>query len=87
MASKRNGTLYIGVTLDLIRRAYEHKSGLVDGFTKKYNVKSLVYYEHFANINDAINREKKLKKLYRREKLKLIEDLNPKWEDLYVKML
>ncbi len=83
LCSKRNGTLYIGVTNNLMRRVYEHKQKMIKGFTKKYHVCRLVYAEKFDNINDAINREKCLKKWKRSWKLRLIEELNPKWEDLY----
>jgi putative endonuclease len=82
LASKRNGTLYIGVTNDLIRRIYEHKNSLVEGFTKKYNVNTLVYYESTEDINSAIAREKSLKKYSRKSKLYLIENGNPQWKDL-----
>jgi putative endonuclease len=83
LASQRNGTLYIGVTNDLIRRIYEHKNGLVDGFTRKYNVKMLVYYEQTENIESAILREKQLKAWHRSWKIRLIESTNPEWKDLY----
>jgi putative endonuclease len=83
MASKRNGTLYVGVTSDLEGRAYEHREGLLPGFTRKYGCKKLVWYEEFFDITDAIQREKSLKRWYRKWKLKLIEDMNPDWEDLY----
>ena len=83
LASKRNGTLYIGVTNGLIRRVYEHKTGLIDGFTKKYNVHLLVYYERFDDIKSAIQHEKRLKKWNRKWKLELIEKDNPEWKDLY----
>ena len=83
LASKRNGTLYIGVTSDLIKRINEHKKGLVDGFTKKYNVHLLVYYEQFLDIYSAISREKQLKHWRRKWKLQLIELHNPNWRDLY----
>jgi putative endonuclease len=83
LASKRNGTLYVGVTNDLVRRVYEHKEGLVEGFTKKYNVKNLVFYEIANNINSAIKREKAIKKWLRRWKIELIEKTNPDWKDLY----
>ena len=82
MASKRNGTLYIGVTNDLARRVAEHEQGVVEGFTKEYDVHTLVYYECFSDINDAITREKRLKKWNRRWKLDLIETKNPEWIDL-----
>ena len=87
LASKRNGTLYVGVTSDLPRRIYEHKQKLLDGFTKRYNITTLVYAEEFENINDAIYREKCIKKWNRAWKLKLIEEQNPGWSDLYENML
>lgn len=83
LASKKNGTLYIGVTNDLRRRGDEHKRGLIEGFTKKYSVHQMVYYESFANIDDAIRREKQLKKWNRAWKVQLIEKDNPMWRDLY----
>ena len=83
VASKRNGTLYIGVTNNLIKRVYEHRNNLVEGFTKKYSVHKLVYYEETNNINSAISREKQLKKWNRNWKLELIEKKNPNWQDLY----
>mgnify|MGYP000733444786 CR=1 FL=1 len=83
LASKKNGTLYIGVTNDIIRRTYEHRNGLIEGFTKKYNVKLLVYYEIHQDINEAIKREKALKKWLRKWKIELIEKSNPDWKDLY----
>jgi len=82
MASKRNGTLYTGVTSDLPRRAWEHQHGLVEGFTKKYNVHLLVYYEYHDSMHSAITREKQIKKWNRAWKLKLIEEVNPNWNDL-----
>ncbi|MDR0968531.1 MAG: GIY-YIG nuclease family protein [Holosporaceae bacterium] len=81
--SKRNGTLYVGVTNDLIRRVHEHKDKLIEGFTKKYGVDKLGYFEIFDSISDAITREKRLKHLLRKEKLRLIESVNPNWDDLY----
>ena len=81
--NKRNGTLYTGVTSDLQKRVYEHKNKLIDGFTKKYNVDKLAYYEVCENIEDAIVKEKKLKGYSRKNKLKLIEINNPDWNDLY----
>ena len=87
LASKKNGTLYCGVTNDLICRMYEHKNGLVNGFTKKYNVHSLVYYEACDNAQAAIEREKDIKRWYRKWKLELIEKANPSWDDLYEKLL
>ena len=83
LASKRNGTLYIGVTNNLLEGVNQHKNNLVDGFTKKYDVYNLVYYEAYKNINDAIAREKCMKKWKRKWKLELIESSNPNWEDLY----
>jgi putative endonuclease len=87
MASQRNGTLYIGVTNDLIRRIYEHKNNLTDGFTKKYNIHQLVYYEETPDVINAIQREKQLKKWNRKWKLALIEKSNPRWEDLYKNLI
>jgi putative endonuclease len=84
MASGRNGTLYIGVTNDVLRRAWEHREGLVSGFTKTYDVKNLVYFESFADIGLAIAREKRLKKWKRRWKMELIEKSNPARNDLYL---
>lgn len=83
MASSRNGTLYIGVTSDLVKRGYEHKHHLADGFTKKYHCSLLVYYELCDTMEAAIHREKRLKKFKRDAKLKLIENKNPDWKDLY----
>ena len=87
LTSKRNGTLYIGVTNNLVRRIYEHKCNLVDGFTRKYEIHQLVYFELFNNIEDAITREKYLKKWNRLWKLRLIEETNPSWDDLYTTLL
>jgi len=83
LASKRNGTLYTGVTSDLVKRVYEHKNGLADGFTKKYRVHHLVYFELHEDMNAAISREKQIKKWNRAWKLELIETNNPEWKDLY----
>ncbi|MBO7643199.1 MAG: GIY-YIG nuclease family protein [Alphaproteobacteria bacterium] len=83
MASGRNGTLYIGVTNDIARRTYEHKTHAIPGFTSKYNVDKLVYYEQFTEINDAIAHEKRLKRYHRNWKKDLIEKYNPDWRDLY----
>ena len=83
MANKRNGTLYTGVTSDLIKRVYQHKEGIADGFTKKYQCKQLVYYEQFEEMIVAIAREKQIKAGSRKKKLKMIESLNPTWRDLY----
>lgn len=87
LASKRNGTLYIGVTNDIARRIWEHKEGIIPGFTKKYNTKLLVYYEEFHNINEAIGREKLLKRWRRLWKLQIIENMNPDWTDLYESLM
>ena len=83
LASQRNGTLYIGVTNDIIRRVYEHRPKVVPGFTKKYGVMNLVYYEVYDDIENAIRREKRLKKWNRAWKIRLIEENNPNWIDLY----
>ena len=83
LASKRNGTLYIGVTSDLIKRVYEHKNNLTDGFTSKHKVHNLVYFEQHLEVNSAIRREKRLKEWQRKWKLALIEISNPQWKDLY----
>ena len=83
LASQRNGTLYIGVTSNLIQRIWQHREGLVEGFTKKYGVKTLVWYEQHATMESAIAREKALKKWNRAWKLKLIEETNPQWRDLW----
>ncbi len=83
LASKRSGTLYIGVTSDLIKRVEQHKSGAIEGFTKKYGVHNLVHYETADNAESAISREKQLKTWKRKWKLELIEKTNPTWSDLY----
>jgi putative endonuclease len=82
LASKKNGTLYTGMTNDLVRRAYEHKSGIIEGFTKKYSINRLVYFESTEDVNAAILREKRLKKWKRQWKIELIEKSNPNWRDL-----
>lgn len=82
LANKKNGTLYIGVTSDISRRMWEHKKGLVDGFTKKYDVKLLVYVEQTEDVQAAIEREKQLKKWNRKWKMRLIKESNPEWKDL-----
>ncbi len=87
MANKRNGTLYTGVTSDLIKRVYEHKEGLTDGFTKRYDCKVLVYYEQYEDMIIAIEREKQIKTGSRKKKLALIESINPSWDDLYNDLL
>ena len=83
MASQRNGTVYVGVTNDLIRRVYEHREGLVAGFTKRYDVKDLVCFEEFDDPRNAIQREKNIKHWSRTWKLELIEQRNPDWHDLF----
>jgi putative endonuclease len=83
LASKKNGTLYIGVTNNLLKRVYEHKNNIVGGFTQKYNVHNLVYYEVHNDIKNAITREKQMKKWKRQWKIELIEKSNPHWKDLY----
>ena len=86
LASKKNGTLYIGMTNDLIRRVYEHKNNLVEGFTKKYKVHTLVYYEQGTDVKKVIVRETQLKAWKRQWKIELIEKFNPDWNDLYAKL-
>ncbi|MDR0957496.1 MAG: GIY-YIG nuclease family protein [Candidatus Nomurabacteria bacterium] len=81
--NKQNGTLYVGVTSNLTKRVYEHKNHLVEGFTDKYNVDKLGYYEVFDDITSAIAREKQIKGGSRNKKLALIESINPNWHDLY----
>jgi putative endonuclease len=84
LASRIGGTLYIGVTSDLVQRVYEHRTGAVPGFTSKYGVYRLVYFEEFGDIENAIKREKRLKKWNRGWKIWLIEELNPNWDDLFL---
>jgi putative endonuclease len=83
LASKIGGTLYIGVTRDLIRRVHQHREKIIEGFTKKYGVVSLVYYEAHSDVETAIVREKQMKKWNRAWKIRLIEENNPNWDDLY----
>ena len=83
LASKRNGTLYIGVTSDLVKRTWEHKNNLADGFSKHYSVHQLVWYELHDSMDSAIEKEKRLKGWKRDWKLELIESANPHWQDLY----
>lgn len=83
LASKRNGTLYIGVTSDIVERVWQHKKDVAEGFTKKYGVHTLVYYEWHEDMDAAILREKRLKKWNRAWKLRLIEEMNPEWRDLF----
>ena len=86
MASKHNGTIYTGMTNDLLKRVYEHKKGIKEGYTKKYNIKMLVYYEQTTDVNYAIQREKQLKWWKRNWKIELIETQNPEWNDLYYEL-
>jgi putative endonuclease len=83
MASRRNGTLYVGVTSDIGRRAFEHRIGVIEGFTKRYGCKMLVWFEPYERMDEAIIREKQIKSGNRKEKLVLIESDNPLWKDLY----
>ncbi|UCE47681.1 MAG: GIY-YIG nuclease family protein [Phycisphaerales bacterium] len=83
LASKRNGTLYIGVTNNLLERIHQHKEAVTKGFAHRYNVHNLVYYEVFNRIQDAITREKRMKKWNRAWKIELIEKSNPNWEGLF----
>jgi putative endonuclease len=87
LASKSYGTLYVGVTNDLVRRAYEHKEGIINGFTERYGVHKLVYYETHQDIREAIMREKRIKRWRRDWKINLIETNNPHWIDLYLELL
>jgi putative endonuclease len=86
LASRRNGTLYIGVTNDVVRRVQEHREGLVPGFTRRYRVTLLVYMELHHDINSAILREKRIKRWQRKWKLELIEEHNPQWRDLWLEL-
>lgn len=83
LASRRNGTLYVGVTNDLVRRIWEHREGVVEGFSNRYGVKQLVHFEEYPDVRDALQREKNLKHWSRAWKLQLIEGSNPDWRDLY----
>ena len=83
MSNKKNGTLYIGMTNNLKTRTWQHKLDLYDGFTKRYSLHTLVYFEEFVDVRDAIAREKQLKKWNRAWKIELIERINPEWKDLY----
>jgi putative endonuclease len=83
MTNRRNGILYTGVTTNMPRRAFEHREGLIDGFTKRYRLKMLVYYECFDDVRDAIQREKNIKHWPRAWKVRLIHGFNPEWADLY----
>ena len=83
LASRKNSTLYIGVTNNLLNRVHQHKTNLVEGFTEKYGVHRLVYFEQYGDIRDAINREKRMKRWKRQWKINLIEKDNPEWKDLF----
>ena len=87
MTNQRNGTLYVGVTSNLVQRVFQHKNHLVEGFTKRYNLKLLVYYEQLDSMFNAIEREKQLKAGNRKKKIELIEQMNPQWLDLYSTLL
>jgi putative endonuclease len=87
LASRRNGTLYVGVTSDLVQRIWQHKSGETPGFTQDYGVKDLVWYEGTPSIEAAISREKQIKNWKRESKVALIEEFNPYWRDLYEEIL
>ncbi len=87
LASKRNGTLYVGVTSDLVKRIWEHKQDVVAGFTREYQVHNLVYFEQHEDMNQAIQREKQIKKWNRAWKIELLEKSNPVWRDLWPDIL
>ena len=87
LASKRNGTLYVGVTSDLVQRVWQHKNDFVEGFTKRYGVHSLVWYETYGSMETAIAREKSIKEWKRAWKIRLIEESNPNWRDLYYDLI
>ncbi len=87
LANKKNGTLYLGVTNNLVKRVYEHKQNFVEGFTKRYNIHRLVYYEHTNDSYSAIQREKRMKKWKREWKIELIERFNFGWKDLYYDLI
>jgi len=87
LASKQNGTLYVGVTGDLAARVAQHRDGRNDGFTRRYDVHTLVWFQEFSDIHDAIAREKQIKKWRRAWKLELIEKFNPDWDDLFLRIV
>ena len=87
LASRKNGTIYVGVTSDLVKRIWEHRNDLVEGFTKRYGVHQLVWYETHETMDSAIQREKRLKEWKRTWKVQLIEKRNPNWEDLYPRII
>ncbi|WP_281388000.1 GIY-YIG nuclease family protein [Atribacter laminatus] len=86
MSNRYNKVLYVGITSNLMKRVWEHKNKVVDGFTKRYNLNKLVYYEIYDDIETAINREKQIKSWPRKKKIELIHSLNPHWDDLYEKL-
>lgn len=83
LSNRHQGTLYTGVTSDLVQRIYQHKNNVTQGFTARYRCKNLVYYEQHSTMDNAISREKQIKSWRREKKVRLIEDFNPNWEDLY----
>ena len=87
IASQQNGTLYIGATSNLVQRVYQHRNGLIDGFTKKYNCKFLVWYQAFDDLEEARHRELQMKEWQRVWKLRAIEAVNPQWNDLYLSLM
>jgi len=87
LASRRNGTLYVGLTSNLVKRVWEHKNNMIEGFTKRYRVHTLVWYELHTAMESAISREKAIKEWKRRWKLELIELGNPEWKDLYTDLI
>jgi putative endonuclease len=87
LTNQHNTVFYVGVTNNLIRRVYEHKNKLVKGFTSKYNINKLVYYEVFSDVRDAIYREKQIKSWSRKKKIEMIEKFNPEWKDLYEEII
>ena len=87
MSNKKQGVIYIGVTSDLRKRVWEHKEHVVEGFTKRYNLDKLVYYEIHDTVVSAIEQEKKLKNVHRKKKIEIIERDNPSWRDLYADIL
>jgi len=87
VASRRNGTLYIGVTSDLVKRIWQHREGVADGFTRRHGCKTLVWFEQFGEIELAIQREKRMKEWRRKWKLELIETANPDWNDLFPSLI
>ena len=87
LASQKNGKLYVGITSDLVKRLYEHREGIMDGYTKENSIKRLVYFETFGDVELAIKREKRLKKYNRQWKINLIEENNPNWNDLWADII